>query len=119
MSRSVKDKGDGEHILKKYSRAAGDRIQWKKVEAMMFELKFRKARQGFGFGFLGGIRHVPRSPAFVRAFIYTKQSDGHARDDGYAIKIKMDDEVVHALYLASHVLPHRGFNRTYIRAQRP
>lgn len=65
MSRSVKDKGDGEHILKKYSRAAGDRIQWKKVEAMMCELdseNSEKARQVLVLVFWGAYVTCPDPP---------------------------------------------------------
>ena len=59
------------NILKKYSRAAGDRIQWKKVEAM-FD-KSEKRRQFLG---LGGAGHVVRSPPFVALFTVNTQSDG-------------------------------------------
>jgi hypothetical protein len=50
------------NILKKYCRAAGDRSQWKKVEAMFYNSEKRRERRSKS---LGGAYHVARSPFVV------------------------------------------------------
>lgn len=45
------------NILKKYSRAAGDRSHWVKAEAM-----FDQTPKGARCDFLRGVSHVHRSP---------------------------------------------------------
>jgi hypothetical protein len=77
------------NILKKYSRAAGDRIQWKKVEAMFDNSEIPKSAEPKVLG-ASRARHVSRSPPFV----LNTQSDGHTNTmptrTRYAIKMVVD-----------------------------
>jgi hypothetical protein len=78
------------NILKKYSRAAGDRSQWKKVEAM-FEQNSERAPRAPKASFGGGGRsRAPISP--LLCFKYTKQSLGtdHNANTDYVIGMIVD-----------------------------
>jgi hypothetical protein len=46
------------NVLKKYSRAAGDRNQWRKVEAMSSELDQDSELESARESFEGGLYHV-------------------------------------------------------------